>query len=88
MSCAKRAVPIEMQFWIGVGWRVLDGRTLAQPGEYGWTVRVRRLCGPLSNYFDHLLIINLQGPDAAPGTVLCSYNRQQLIATMSTRERL
>jgi len=31
------------------------GCTLAPPGEYGWTVRVRRRCGLMSNYFDQLL---------------------------------
>jgi len=30
--------------------------TLAPPGEYDWTVRVRRRCGLMSNYFDHLLL--------------------------------
>jgi len=29
--------------------------TLAPPGEYDWTVRLRRRCGLTSNYFDHLL---------------------------------
>jgi len=29
--------------------------TLAPPGEYDWTVRLRRRCGLMSNYFDHLL---------------------------------
>ena len=36
--------------------------TLAPPGEYDWTVRVRRRCGLMSNYFDHLL---LSGPIAS-----------------------
>jgi len=31
------------------------GCTLAPPGEYYWTVRVRQRCGLMSNYFDHLL---------------------------------
>jgi len=31
--------------------------TLAPPGEYHWTVDVRRRCGLLSNYFDHLLTV-------------------------------
>jgi len=31
------------------------GCTLAPPGEYYWTVRLRRRCGLMSNYFDHLL---------------------------------
>jgi len=29
--------------------------TLAPPGDYDWTVRLRRRCGLMSNYFDHLL---------------------------------
>ena len=29
--------------------------TLAQPGEYDWTVRLLRRCGLMSTYFDHLL---------------------------------
>jgi len=32
------------------------GCTLAQPGKYDWTDRVRRRCGLMSNYFDHLLL--------------------------------
>jgi len=31
--------------------------TLAPPGEYDWTVHVRRRCGLMSNYFDHLLLL-------------------------------
>jgi len=27
------------------------GCTLTPPGEYDWTVRVRRRCCPISNYF-------------------------------------
>ena len=30
--------------------------TLAPPGEYNWTVHLRRRCGLMSNYFDHLLL--------------------------------
>jgi len=30
--------------------------TLAPPEEYDWTVHVRRWCGLMSNYFDHLLL--------------------------------
>jgi len=33
------------------------GCTLALPDEYDWTVRVRRRCGLMSNYFDHIIII-------------------------------
>jgi len=29
--------------------------TLAPPGEYDWTIPLRRRCGLISNYFDHLL---------------------------------
>ena len=31
--------------------------TLAPPGEYNWTIRLRRWCGLMSNYFDHLLLL-------------------------------
>jgi len=31
--------------------------TLAPLGEYDWTVHLRRQCGLLSNYFDHLYIV-------------------------------
>ena len=30
--------------------------TLAPPGEYDWTVRLRRRCGFMSNYFVHLFV--------------------------------
>jgi len=33
------------------------GCTLAPPGEYVWTVRVRQRCSLMSNYFDHLLLL-------------------------------
>jgi len=32
------------------------GCTLAPPGEYDWTVRVRRRCGLMSNYVENLLM--------------------------------
>ena len=32
---------------------------LAPPGEYDWTVPLRRQCGLLSNYSDHLLLLLL-----------------------------
>jgi len=36
--------------------RILNGVcTLALPGEYDWTIRARRWCGSMPNYFDHLL---------------------------------
>ena len=31
--------------------------TLAPPGEYDWTVRLRRRCCLMSNYFDYLLFL-------------------------------
>ena len=37
----------ESMYWVGC--------TLAPPDEYHWTVHVRRRCGLLSNFFDHLL---------------------------------
>jgi len=55
VSCAKTAEPIEMSFetWTRVGQRKDVGEpirrecTLAQPGKYDWTVRVRRWCAAL-----------------------------------------
>ena len=38
------------------------GCTLAPPGECDGTVRVRRRCGLMSNYFDHLLLLLLARP--------------------------
>jgi len=32
------------------------GRALAPPDECDWTVHVRRRCGLMSNYFNHLLL--------------------------------
>jgi len=49
--------PIEMPFglWTRVGRRKdCYMGTLALPGEYDWTVRVRRRCGRMWNYFDRL----------------------------------
>ena len=31
--------------------------TLVPPGEYDWTVRLRRRCSLMPNYFDHLLLL-------------------------------
>jgi len=58
VSCGKGAEPNVMPFgtWIRVDARkhTLDGGcTLTPPGEYEGTVRVRRRCGLMSNYFDH-----------------------------------
>jgi len=36
------------------------GVTLAPPGEYYWTVRLRRRCGLMSNYFDHFFYLFIQ----------------------------
>jgi len=33
------------------------GWTLAPPGKYDWTVRMRRRCGLMSNYFNRLLLL-------------------------------
>jgi len=63
MSCAKTAEPVKMPFgvWNRMGPKkhVLDGVTLAQSGEYDWTVYMRLWCGlfvkllwPLVVYFN------------------------------------
>ena len=44
---------------------------MAQPGEYDRTVRVRRRCGLMSNYFDHLFNNCLAG--GMPGPVLFGF---------------
>jgi len=36
------------------------GCTLAPSSEYDWTVPVRRRCGLMSNYFDHLFFTLFQ----------------------------
>jgi len=70
ISCAKMAEPIDLPIWVvdsgglkepqvqlylpggtNVPWR--EG-TFSQHGEYNWTVHLRRWCGLMSNYFDHL----------------------------------
>jgi len=38
--------------WEGTLW---EG-TLAPRGEHDWTVRLRRRCSLMANYFDHLLL--------------------------------
>ena len=35
------------------------GGLLAPPAEYDWTIHLRRRCGLMSNYFDHLLLLVL-----------------------------
>jgi len=47
VSCAKISEPIELPFglWTHMGPRNRRGCTVAQPGEYFWTVRMRRRCG-------------------------------------------
>ena len=51
-ACSSRVVVVgpRKQWW----WC-----TLAPPGEYHWTVRVRQRCDLLSNYFDHLLFLKV-----------------------------
>jgi len=39
---------------------------LASSGKYDWTVRVRRRCGLMWNYFDHLFIILIKYWKQAP----------------------
>jgi len=48
------------------GANAVGGCLFAPPGEYDWTVHVRRRCGLLSNYFNHFLLLG-------PITVLHTY---------------
>ena len=45
--------------WLQVSVYIWWGCTLAQPGEYHWTVHVRRRCGLMSNHFDQLLLLTV-----------------------------
>ena len=45
------------------------GCTLAPPEEYDSTVHVRRRCGLMSNYFDHLLLV---WPPNSADHIFCS----------------
>jgi len=58
------------------------GCTLAPPGEYDWTVRVRRRCGLMSNYFDQLLIFE----DSFAANVGQIYNRKEQICLWRNTE--
>ena len=63
----KRLYRLRFSLWCWVGrvtpWNhVLDGGHVGFPGEYLWTVRVRR-CGLVSNCFDRLLLSLLFGDD-------------------------
>jgi len=51
----------------GANMRTSEG-TLAQPGEYDSTIRLRRRCGLMSNYFDRSLLLLLLLPNI--GSVL------------------
>jgi len=49
-----------LRFWRTLPWQpflgfLYVGCALAPPGEYKWSVHVRRWCGLIMNYFDHLL---------------------------------
>jgi len=71
VSCEVTAEPVDLPLGCALGlaegsmssivfarWRQCAHTwvvTLAPPGEYDWTVRLRRRCGLMSNYFDHLL---------------------------------
>jgi len=55
------------------------GCTSGSPGECDWTVHVRRRCGLLSNYFDHLLNFILRYIDAVTtGQCKASYMQMSL----------
>jgi len=50
--------------WHGLRWAKgsmcqMGGCILAQPGKCDWTVHVRRHCGLILNYFDHLVVFHI-----------------------------
>jgi len=51
-SAGGRTGTVRIPIWVYIG-------TVAPTGEYDRTVRVRRRCGLISNYFDHLLLYSL-----------------------------
>jgi len=82
----KMAEPIQDTIWVVD----LDGRkeacvtwgcTLPLPGEYNWTVRVRRRCGILSNDFEHLLYLVTQMTQISIVTFLQVQNWRKNIAS-------
>ena len=77
MICAKTAESIDLPFglWTGMEGSTISvyspgganmrssEETLAQPGEYDSTIRLRRRCGLMSNYFDRSLLLLLLLPN-------------------------
>ena len=63
VSCARVVEPINWRFglWTRVGQRKHKFNHIHQVAsvcpQYHWTVHVRRRCGLLSNYFNHLLVL-------------------------------
>jgi len=53
-AAEKTAQPIDILFGMWTRKHVLDGVILGQPGEYNWTVHMRRRCGLFVIYFDSL----------------------------------
>jgi len=53
------AEPVMMLFvlWTPGGPKEAWEAPLASPGKYDWTICLRRRCGLMSNYFDHLLLL-------------------------------
>ena len=52
------------------------GCTLAPPGEYDCTVRVRRQCGLMSNYFGHLSLLSFIISITIMKRLYCTYYKR------------
>jgi len=56
LGWAEGSTTVQVQLYSPVGASVPSWEgTLVLPGKYNWTIRLRRRCGLMSNYFDHLL---------------------------------
>ena len=53
--CGPKGAQVQLYLPRGANVPTWEG-TLASPGEYDWTVRLRWWCGLTSNYFDHALV--------------------------------
>ena len=63
------------------------GCTLAPLDWCDWTVRVRRRCGLMSNYFDHLLLLFPKVCTFEAAQDLCRYSEPLLLTTYTVSQK-